>query len=69
MHPDGNHPSRYPFSWDLGRKLDEYQLVYIASGAGVFEAERVGTVRVIPGTVFLLFPGVWHRYKPDLASG
>ena len=69
IYPDDNHPYPYRFGWNLGRKLDEYQLVYISSGTGIFEAERVGKVQVIPGTVFLLFPGVWHRYKPDPQVG
>ncbi len=69
LYPDQDHPHPYRFSWVTGRKLDEYQLVYISSGSGTFDAEKVGRVPVIPGTVFLLFPGVWHRYKPDPRCG
>jgi hypothetical protein len=69
VYPDQRHPSNYFFEWGKGRRIDEFQLVYIANGSGTFEAERVGTVAVEPGTAFLLFPGVWHRYKPLHASG
>jgi AraC-like DNA-binding protein len=68
-YPDHSHPAGYFFDWNKGRVLDEFQLVYIANGAGIFEAERVGKVLIEPGTVFLLFPGEWHRYKPLSESG
>ena len=68
-YPDIDHPNPYFFDWEKGRRLDEYQLVYIASGCGVFEAEHIGSVIVEPGTVLMLFPGVWHRYKPSLEKG
>jgi len=63
-YPDPQHPSDYRFDLHKGRILNEFQLVYIASGAGTFEAEHVGKIIIEAGTVFLLFPGVWHRYKP-----
>ncbi|WP_259065163.1 AraC family transcriptional regulator [Mucilaginibacter sp. X4EP1] len=63
-YPDPTHPSDYFFCWNKGRVLNEFQLVYIASGKGIFEADKVGQIPVEAGTVFLLFPGIWHRYKP-----
>ena len=33
-YPPGNHPSRYLFSTDNGRVLNEYQLLYITRGGG-----------------------------------
>ncbi len=69
IYPDDNHPSNYHFDWSKGRTLEEFQVVYIANGSGTFEAERVGTVAIKPGTVFLLFPGVWHRFKPSNNTG
>lgn len=69
QYPDASHPENYRFNWGHGRVLEEFQLVYIASGSGTFEAEQVGVVNVEPGTVFLLFPGVWHRYKPREEKG
>jgi AraC-like DNA-binding protein len=68
-YPDKAHPNTYSFDWEKGRILNEYQLVYIASGCGIFEAEHIGTVSIRSGTVFLLFPGIWHRYKPLDESG
>lgn len=68
-YPLPGHPELYDFSFDRGRKLPEYQIVYIAAGGGVFEAEGCGEARVIAGTVLLLFPGVWHRYRPDTRTG
>ena len=63
------HPSEYQFSWETGRQLKEYQLIYITKGRGVFESEPTGRVRVEAGQVILLFPGVWHRYRPVKSEG
>ncbi|WP_375446186.1 helix-turn-helix domain-containing protein [uncultured Fibrella sp.] len=68
-YPDPNHPNQYQFDWQAGRRLDEYQLVYIANGQGVFESEGVAPSLVEGGTAFLLHPGVWHRFKPSEATG
>lgn len=35
-YPDAAHPDPYRFDWQQGRVLQEYQLVYIATG---FESE------------------------------
>ncbi|MFD2582099.1 helix-turn-helix domain-containing protein [Pedobacter vanadiisoli] len=69
VYPDSKHPEGYFFEWDKGRVLAEYQLVYIASGTGVFEAEKLGKVDIQPGTLFFLYPGIWHRFKPDTNIG
>lgn len=68
-YPPGGHPKGYAFDWQHGRVLDEFQFVYISSGTGRFESKFTSPVRVEPGTAFLLFPGVWHRYTPDLDTG
>jgi AraC-like DNA-binding protein len=67
-YPDPQHPSSHAFDWQRGRRLQEFQIVYVARGSGVYECEASGTVRVEAGTIMLHFPGVWHRYKPDPAS-
>lgn len=68
-YPPGEHPDEYLFSWKEGRTLQEYQLVYITQGRGVFETSETGRVRVEAGQVFFLFPGVWHRYHPIRTQG
>jgi AraC-like DNA-binding protein len=68
-YPDPNHPSHYYFNWCDGRRLDEFQLVYITNGQGVFESEDVSPVLVEAGTAFLLYPHVWHRFKPTDDTG
>lgn len=69
LYPDSQHPDAYFFKWSEGRVLSEYQLVYIAAGKGVFEAQSIGRVEINPGTLFFLYPGTWHRFKPDIATG
>ena len=68
-YPPGKHPDEYDFSWKTGRTLSEYQLVYITRGRGTFETKETGRVPINAGQVFLLFPGVWHRYRPVKKSG
>jgi len=65
----GQHPDKYMFTWENGRELAEYQLIYISRGQGVFETRESGPHQVRAGSLLLLFPGVWHRYRPDLEFG
>ncbi|MBN2023221.1 MAG: AraC family transcriptional regulator [Pirellulales bacterium] len=69
VYPPARHPELYDFSWSHGRTLPEYQVVYIPRGHGEFESGPTGAAKVVPGTVFLLFPGVWHRYRPLESTG
>ena len=51
-----------------GRVLSEYQIVYVTKGHGLFStASR--EYEVVPGCIFLLFPGKFHRYHPDPETG
>ncbi len=70
-YPPGPHPADHALSWVRGRVLrGGVQIVYISEGCGVLDADRAGgRRRIAPGTVFQLFAGVWHRYRPDPASG
>lgn len=69
MYPPSGHPKGYAFDWQHGRILDGFALVYISSGRGKFESKGNFSAAIEPGHVFLLFPGVWHRYTPDPETG
>lgn len=71
-YPPANHPKGYGFRVQSGRRLHEYQIIYISAGGGWFKAAasgRIRRVRVEAGTVIFLFPGVWHSYAPAAATG
>lgn len=68
-YPPLNHPTRYLFSTDRGRILDEYQLLYITKGKGSFTSSNLKQTNIREGQMFLLFPGEWHTYRPDYATG
>jgi len=68
-YPPGGHPDAYADGWKNGRTLDEYQVIYITRGRGTFEARGAGRRAIGAGDVFVLFPGVWHRYTPDPETG
>ena len=64
QYPRPGHPRGYAFSMSQGRLLPEYQVLYITRGEGEFESKPSGLKKVAAGSVILLFPGVWHRYRP-----
>ena len=70
-YPHAYHSSDYYFTWKNGRALAdwEYQLLYIRSGKGVIEFKRGKSIPVHGGTVIILHPGEWHRYRPDPETG
>lgn len=63
------HPQNHSFSWNKGRILNGYYLIFISNGHGVFESALTEPTTVTAGTCFFLYPGVWHRYKPHSNSG
>ena len=69
MYPPRNHPSQYLFSTNKGRVLNEFQLLYITQGKGSFVSTNVKSTEINGGTIFLLFPGEWHSYQPDISTG
>jgi AraC-like DNA-binding protein len=64
-----DHPGNHNFNWDKGRILNGYYVVFITKGRGVFESAKTEPTTVKAGTCFFLYPGTWHRYKPNLESG
>ncbi len=61
-YPPKGHPREYEFSWETGRTLHEFQIHYISRGSGVFESKGGCKHAIGAGSIFVLFPGVWHRY-------
>jgi len=66
---EAGHPADHLFSWDTGRVLDCWQVILIREGRGWFESAPTGLRAVGKGSVFFVFPGVWHRYAPDRDVG
>lgn len=69
QYPPVNHPMHHYFHWSKGRRLPNYQILYLTKGEGFFESETSETQRIKAGDVFVLFPNVWHRYSPDKKTG
>jgi AraC-like DNA-binding protein len=67
-YPPAHHPSHHNFNWEAGRILQEYQLIYITRGSGVFESENC-RAEVKAGSVILLYPQERHRYRPNPGTG
>ena len=62
--PSPEHPESYQLSWERGRILNEYQIIYLVEGNGIFESRTVGTVNLEAGSFIVIYPDYWHRYKP-----
>lgn len=67
-YPPEGHPVGYNFNWSNGRILEEYQIIYITDGSGKLET-RQGNYVIHPGTILFIYPGMWHRYRPDKKTG
>lgn len=68
IYPPKEHPSEYFFNWETGRILQEFQLNYVTEGSGIYENKH-GKFQVKPGSIMLVFPNEWHRYRPIRTSG
>ena len=68
VFPSPEHPDEYYFTWKVGRILHEWQIILIEKGRGVveFKGERY---KVEAGSLIVLPPKCWHRYKPDQEAG
>ncbi len=69
QYPPADHPNLYNFKAQVGRVMDEYQMVYITRGEGFFCSKSCSMQKVTAGTIFLLFPGEWHSYYPNPETG
>ncbi len=63
------HPLTHSFTWNKGRILNDYYIVFISKGSGVFETAQQEASPVNEGCCFLLYPEIWHRYKPFTQPG
>lgn len=69
QYPPKDHPTEYFFDNEKGRILNEYQLVYITRGSGTFRSAHIPATTVKEGNIFLLQPGEWHTYRPNMKTG
>jgi len=67
-YPPKGHPSGYFFNWEKGRVLNEFQVNFITEGTGDMETKD-GRFLVKTGSVMLVYPGMWHRYRPREKTG
>jgi AraC-like DNA-binding protein len=68
-YPICKHPDDYHFTWEQGRTLHSFAMIYITRGQGRFESKITGELSVKSGDLFVLHPEIWHRYQPDPETG
>jgi AraC-like DNA-binding protein/quercetin dioxygenase-like cupin family protein len=64
-----DHPQKHAFCLGEGRVIQDFQVIYIYRGKGVFQSTQGGKIPINAGDVLLLFPGEWHYYQPDPEVG
>ncbi|MBB5395126.1 AraC family transcriptional regulator [Mucilaginibacter sp. AK015] len=68
-YPNQEHPESHHLTWNRGRILNDYYIVFISKGKGIYGSSLIEPTKISEGTCFFLHPGVLHRYKPDLNEG
>ena len=68
-YPTRGHADGYYFEVERGRELNEYQLLYLTEGEGIFHSATVREAKLREGDLWLLFPGEWHSYRPNPKTG
>lgn len=68
-YPTSGHPQGYSFDFDRGRVLQEFQVVYVTRGKGLFASRHKPICEISEGSAFVLFPNEWHTYRPNETSG
>jgi len=69
VYPSRRHPADHVFDWAHGRVLSAFQLVFISEGSGKVEWKGSPVRSIKAGQCFFVFPGIWHRYRPDPVRG
>lgn len=67
-YPKSGFPDKCLFTEHGGRYITEYQIIYIASGSGIFQ-DRGIHYKVKPNQMLLIQPGYWHSYAPNPTTG
>jgi AraC-like DNA-binding protein len=64
--PSPEHPESYRLNWERGRILNEFQMIYLVDGKGIFESQASGSISLEAGSIILVYPKTWHRYKSEI---
>jgi AraC-like DNA-binding protein len=68
-YPAKGHPTGYAFNPESGRTLNEYAVVYVTRGEGVFNSLSSGEQKIDQGSIIFIHPEQWHTYSPDKNIG
>lgn len=68
-YPMKGHPKEFTFNPNHGRVLNEFAIVYITKGKGIYSSVSSGTIHLTAGDLFFIMPGQWHSYHPDPDKG
>jgi hypothetical protein len=52
-----NHSQECVLLWEKGKVFQDFQVVYISKGKGIFQSTQSGLIPINAGDAFLLFPG------------
>jgi len=64
-----NPLQKYVSSWRKRKVRQDFQMVYISKGKGIFQSTQSRLISINAGDALLLLPGEWNRYRPDPEVG
>jgi AraC-like DNA-binding protein/quercetin dioxygenase-like cupin family protein len=64
-----NQSQKYVSSWRKRKVRQDFEMVYISKGKGIFQSTQSGLISINAGDALLLYPGEWNRYRPDPEVG
>ena len=68
-YPLKGHSAKYTFNPERGRIIDEFVMVYVTRGEGVFVSSNCPISQISEGDVFFIFPKQWHTHHPTFETG
>ncbi|MCL3854442.1 MULTISPECIES: AraC family transcriptional regulator [Parabacteroides] len=68
-YPLKGHSAKYTFNPEKGRIIDEFVLVYVTRGEGIFISSNCPMSKISEGDVFFIFPKQWHTHHPIAEIG
>lgn len=68
-HQDEKYHENHHFYSNRGRMSNDYYVVFISKGRGIYCSSITKKEEVLAGKCFLMHPGTGHKYRPDPKFG
>lgn len=62
-------PGEEFFMGEAGLMRPWFAMMYLVEGEGIYRSNETGELKLEAGDLFMYFPDLWHRYRPNLETG